>query len=313
MSPSLRVDFHVPLVRNRKWMTRRWSDTGSAASVERMSARGEQAESGAADARPADSTPSARGTQTVGTDATGHLDSSTQDWVGPLEENVPLRLLILSDVRLYREGMCETLERRPRFGAVRAAADLASALEIKGKLRPDVVIVDMATRNSLDAIRAIRQDDPGAVIVGFGVDEVEGEVLACAEAGLAGYVPSDASLDDLVERVSSILRGELLCAPRMAAALFRRLELRDSQVRPAPLGAILTPREREVLRLIDDGLSNKEIAVTLQIEVSTVKNHVHNLLEKLHVRSRMQAAANLGHHLGVRQRALAVASSATLD
>jgi DNA-binding NarL/FixJ family response regulator len=144
------------------------------------------------------------------------------------------------------------------------------------------------------AIRALRERRPGTPIVGFGVEEVEGEVLACAEAGLAGYVPCDASLDDLVMRIQSVFRGELMCPPRIAASLFRRLESASANAAPAATALALTSREREVLTLIGGGLSNKEIAGRLNIEVSTVKNHVHNLLEKLQVTSRAQAAARLG-------------------
>src|SRR5262249_10913963 len=146
---------------------------------------------------------------------------------------------------------------------------------------------------------------PQVRVIGFGVEEIEGEILACAEAGLAGYVPCDASLDDLVVRVESVLRGELLCTPRMAATLFHRLETQAGNGRGEPQAVALTAREREVLRLIDGGLSNKEIAVRLRIEVSTVKNHVHKVLEKLNVTSRAQAAARLGTHVSSRQRGLA--------
>jgi two-component system, NarL family, nitrate/nitrite response regulator NarL len=223
------------------------------------------------------------------------------------------RLLIVADVRLYREGMRDSLASRPQFGAVIAAASEDEALRLLPDFEPDVVIVDMATRKSLEIVRVIRRADSRPYIVGFGVEEVEGEVLACAEAGLAGYVPCDASLDDLVARVSRIMRGELLVAPRMAAAIFRRLELREPLAESHGVAEVLTAREREVLRLIDGGLSNKEIAVRLNIEVSTVKNHVHNLFEKLHVTSRMQAAAHLGSHLSVRQRTLELASNTRLD
>ena len=193
------------------------------------------------------------------------------------------------------------------------AGDQAETILLISDLQPDVVIIDMATRQSLDVVRSIRRADPRIRVVGFGVQEVEGEILACAEAGLAGYVPCEASLDELVERTLRIMRGELLCTPRMAAAMFRSLELRKSAYDEGGIGAVLTAREREVLRLIDGGLSNKEIASSLHIEVSTVKNHVHNLLEKLHVTSRMQAAAQLGSHLTVRQRVLGLASQSDLD
>ena len=227
--------------------------------------------------------------------------------------NGSLRLLIVADVRLYREGMRDSLAQRPQFSLVATAADADEALRLAVEIQPDVVIVDMATRQSLGVARNIRERAPDLYVVGFGVEEIEGEILACAEAGLAGYVPCDASLDDLCARIEGIVRGELLCTPRMAAAMFRRLELRPQANLPQAHGLVLTAREREVLKLIDGGLSNKEIATSLHIEVSTVKNHVHNLLEKLHVTSRMQAAAHLGSHLSVRQRGLVRAAYVDLD
>ena len=223
----------------------------------------------------------------------------------PLVPNAP-RVLLVADVRLYREGIHASLSKLPQFSVIGAAANVEEALRIAANAHPEIVIVDMATRQSLTVVRRIRQHLPDAHIVGFGVDEVEGEVLACAEAGLAGYVPCEASLDELVLRVESVHRGELLCTPRMAATLFRRLELREHAEDSPPQAVVLTAREREVLRLVDGGLSNKEIALKLNIEVSTVKNHVHNVLDKLNVTSRMQAAARLGTHVSVRQRGLAV-------
>lgn len=216
----------------------------------------------------------------------------------------PPHVMIIADVRLYREGIHASLSNRPQFSVMGAASTLEEALRLTRETHPDVVIVDMATRDSLIVVRTIRQHLPDAHVVGFGVEEVEGEVLACAEAGLAAYVPCDASLDDLVTRVESVLRGELLCTPRMAATLFRRLEQREQADGPQPQAVVLTGREREVLRLVEGGLSNKEIAVQLHIEVSTVKHHVHNVLDKLQVKSRLQAAARLGTHVAFRQRGL---------
>jgi DNA-binding NarL/FixJ family response regulator len=107
-----------------------------------------------------------------------------------------------------------------------------------------------------------------------------------------GYVPRDASADELVRTVRSVARGELPCSPRIAAMLFRELATMDAAV-PAPALASLTYREREVVALVDRGLSNKEIAAELGIELPTVKNHVHRVLEKLDVRGRSAAAARM--------------------
>jgi two-component system nitrate/nitrite response regulator NarL len=218
-----------------------------------------------------------------------------------------LRTVIVADVRLYREGMHANLATRENVTVVGAASNLADALRLIATSTPDIVVIDMATRQSLETIRAMRREAPAVLIVAFAVEELEGEILACAEAGVAAYVPCEGSLDDLVTTMERVQRGELLCSPRMAATLFRRLELLSSSRREQPAATLLTSREREVLAMIDGGLSNKEIAVLLHLEISTVKHHVHNVFEKLHVSSRTQAAATLGGHVPTRQRSRAVA------
>jgi DNA-binding NarL/FixJ family response regulator len=152
----------------------------------------------------------------------------------------------------------------------------------------------MAMPDSLAAVRELAAMPAHAKIVAFAVAEVDEVVLACAEAGVASYVPRDASIEDLVASVHRAARGEMLCSPRIAATLFRRVAALAAEVQPAAAAAVLlTRREREIVELIDGGLSNKEIAQRLSIEVATVKNHVHNLLEKLHVHRRGQAAARV--------------------
>lgn len=209
----------------------------------------------------------------------------------PLDNSV--RLLIVADVRLYREGILTSLSNRPPLLVVGAAATLEEALRLTASLSPHVVIIDMATRGRTSIVRGIRDAAPCVSIVGFGVEEIESEILACAEAGLSGYIPCDASIDELVTCIVSVCRGELRCTPRVAATLFRHLEVHDIGD-PRVERHVLTGREREVLGLIEQGLSNKEIALRLHIEVSTVKNHVHNVLEKLQVPSRLHAARRSG-------------------
>ena len=141
-------------------------------------------------------------------------------------------------------------------------------------------------------MRALRDARPDAHVVALGVPEDESEVIACAEAGAAGLVTLEGSLDDLEAMLESVGRGETLCSPRVAAALLRRVAaLADDHA--ASGHARLTAREREIVQLVDRGLSNKEIARELQIELTTVKNHVHNILDKLHVRRRADAAARV--------------------
>jgi two-component system, NarL family, nitrate/nitrite response regulator NarL len=126
----------------------------------------------------------------------------------------------------------------------------------------------------------------------LGVGDSDIEVLACARAGAAGFLPLESGPSELVAAIESIRRDELVCSPHVAALLFR------GQAKRAPglAGAEtthLTAREAEVLALIDRGLSNKEIAAQLSLSLTTVKNHVHRILEKLHVRRRGAAAARV--------------------
>jgi two-component system, NarL family, nitrate/nitrite response regulator NarL len=209
----------------------------------------------------------------------------------PAHANGKISLLVVADVRLHREGLSSTLDRRQNLTVVGRAADRDAALKLLGWTCPDVVVLEMATRDSLEIVRAIGHEAPSVKIVAFAVEELDSEILACADAGVAGWVPRAGSVDDLVAAIESADREELLCSPRMAAKLFRRLAS-FSRVVPKPQrNSPLTRREREIFALIERGLSNKEIARHLNIEVATVKNHVHSILGKLQVTTRGEAAA----------------------
>ena len=199
---------------------------------------------------------------------------------------------IVSDVRLYREGIAQSLASREEIVVVGTAYDEASAIKLCRKLGRDVLLLDMATAGALAIIRRLADEFPKAKLVAFAIDEVEHDVIACAEAGVVGYVPRTASLEDLITVVESASRDELICSPRVASGLLRRVAAKSGAGGHAA-AATLTRREREIWQLLERGLANKEIASELGIEVTTAKNHVHNLLAKLKVTSRAEAAALL--------------------
>jgi two-component system, NarL family, nitrate/nitrite response regulator NarL len=196
---------------------------------------------------------------------------------------------IVADVRLYREGLAGSLSTCPRLVVVGTCANRTDAREHVPRLRPDVVLVDVATRGSLELIRDLRADAPGCKVLAFAVEEIAEDIIECAEAGAAGFVTADASIDELVTAIQGVAQAELVCSPRIAAQLFGRIS--EGGGRCAFETRSLTSREREVLECIRQGKSNKEIAQTLHIAEPTVKNHVHNLLDKLDVTTRAQAAA----------------------
>ncbi len=202
-----------------------------------------------------------------------------------------ISVLIVADIRLYREGLAQALEGETGFHLAGTAEDPAKAIAELRAQHIDLALVDMAMAASGSVIRAIRGLAPDVKVVALSVAETESDVCACAEAGVAGYVPRQASLTDLLATLESAARGEAVCSPRMAAGLIRRVAALASSQPPVITPLNLTPREREILRLLDDGLTNKEIARRLGIEVATVKNHVHNILEKLQVHRRGEAAA----------------------
>jgi len=202
-----------------------------------------------------------------------------------------IRVLIVADIRLYREGLADTLARREGLQVAGTAGSRDDAIAALDECHPDVVLVDMAMLEGQATARALLEQVPHTRVVVLAVPELERDVLNCAELGVSGLVPRDASLDELVVTLECATRGEVRCSPRMAGAILRRLATLVAERGAARVDVSLTTREREVIELIDRGLSNKEIARRIGRSVPTVKQHVHNILEKLQVHRRGEAAA----------------------
>ncbi len=204
-----------------------------------------------------------------------------------------IRTVVVSDIRLYREGLADALERSGRCEVVASAADVFGAIAETKAHRPDVVLLDLALLDADEAVAALAGGDPPVKVVALGVREVPSEVIALAEAGVAGYGTRDTTLDELADVVESVARGEMVCTPRIAALLLQRVAAVAARDRDPRDDERLTRRENEIVELIDEGLSNKQIAQRLSIEVATVKNHVHRILDKLGVHGRAAAAAQV--------------------
>jgi two-component system, NarL family, nitrate/nitrite response regulator NarL len=202
-----------------------------------------------------------------------------------------IRVLIVNDSPLYREGLAHVLGTFENVSVVGAVASPDEILARVADFHPDVILVQLTGHQGPAALRSIGDAAPDAKVVALGVPNADQSILACAEAGAAGYHLQHESLEDLVATIETVARGEVMCSPRIAATLFRRIGELAAERRAWAAQARLTPRELEIVDLIDRGLSNKEIALCLSVEVRTVKNHVHNILEKLHVQRRGEAAA----------------------
>jgi two-component system nitrate/nitrite response regulator NarL len=205
-----------------------------------------------------------------------------------------VRMLVVTEIRLYREGVAAALRALPDVELAVEAQDAAEAVVSARSHELDVVLLDMTLDDTAGLIRSLLVARPKAHVVALGVPEDGPEVVACAEAGISGYVSREASLDDLAEALRCTLRGEAPCPARVAAGLLDHIA-RQARLRSAVTSTTqLTPREAEVLRLLETGLTNKQIARSLDLQVSTVKNHVHHILAKFGAGARSELAR--AHH-----------------
>jgi two-component system, NarL family, nitrate/nitrite response regulator NarL len=202
-----------------------------------------------------------------------------------------LRVLFVHPVRAYREAVALALHAGAGFD-VSTAERLARHRALPGG-PPDVVLVDVAAHDAPPRVREACFHFPGLPVVALGTGQNAGEVVPVLEAGAAGYLTREDPLAALADTLAAVARGEMPASRTVAAALGRRVAELAGARRGAPALARLTAREGAILELIAEGLSNKEIARRLGVRPLTVKNHVHNLLQKLEVRRRGEAAALL--------------------
>ncbi|MBX6376964.1 MAG: response regulator transcription factor [Clostridia bacterium] len=215
---------------------------------------------------------------------------------------MPVRILVVDDHPVVREGITAMVGREPDFRVVGEAGAGREALALAAALRPDVVLVDLRLPDieGPDLIRRLAAEVPGTrclVLTTFDDDERIREALA---AGAVGYLLKDAHREDLFRAIRAAARGETVLHPAVAARLVRQV-LRPERDVPAgsePPLEPLTKRELQVLELVARGLANKEIAVALGLEESTVKSHVAHILQKLGVSSRT-AAVTRAHQAGL--------------
>ena len=201
-----------------------------------------------------------------------------------------IRIFIADDNRLLREGLASMLAEIDDITVLGMASSGSQALDQIKQLLPDVALVDigMPDKDGLDVTQTLHKDLPNIKVIILGMPDLTDEIMACIEAGAAGYVLKEASFECLVESIRSVQRGESFCSPRMAASLFSRVaELAGERISEG--SEKLTSREVEIINKIADGLSNKEIAAQLYIEEQTVKNHIHNILDKLQLHNRLEA------------------------
>ena len=195
--------------------------------------------------------------------------------------------LIISEIRFLCEGLAEILGRVQGIHVCGQVATLAKALAHVATNSPDIILLDAAFPGGTSAVAPLAAASPAALIIALALAETEAAVVSWAEAGVAGYIPNTASAAEVVAMIEQISRGEQPCPSRVAGSLLRRIAT-GRPIPAQPVIPVLTRRETQILRLIGDGLSNKDIARRLGITLGTTKSHVHNVLGKLSFQRRSQ-------------------------
>ena len=209
-------------------------------------------------------------------------------------------ILIEYDNRVVRDGIALLLSQTPGFEVLEYPSQETDDKE--KRLGGVDVVLAISESDGRHQIQKIKDKYPDAKVIIMGMLGTEKESLEYIEAGASGYIQPDGSLDHLIETVGKVHQGEASCPPDILARLFERIAALSSQMQIVQINELssLTQRELQILRLIADGCSNKEIAADLRLELQTVKNHVHNILEKLQVHNRHEAVSyTRKHHLFV--------------
>jgi len=201
-------------------------------------------------------------------------------------------VLVVDDHALFRDGLVRALKAEGDLEVVGESPDGLDAIERASALQPDVILMDvrMPGASGIEATRRIRAAQPAVKIVMLTVSDEEEDLFASIRAGASGYLLKEASSEEIAGAVRAATAGQSVISPPMAARLVNEFNVLTGRLEAEHDGRRLTDRELEVLRLIARGMSNKDIASELVIAENTVRNHVRNILEKLQVRSRVEAA-----------------------
>jgi DNA-binding NarL/FixJ family response regulator len=209
-----------------------------------------------------------------------------------------LRILLVDDHDLFRKGIGRLIDSQPDLEVVGEAQDGKEGLEQARALDPDVILMDieMPQWNGVEATRRIKLERPAIRVVMLTVSDEDENLFAAIRAGASGYLLKSVKPEELFRRLRGVLRGEAAISPVMAAKILQEFARLD-QSTPTPRSIEgLSPRETEVLGLVAKGLTNREIGEQLHIAENTVKNHLRNILDKLHLSNRAQAAAFAVRH-----------------
>jgi two-component system response regulator DegU len=204
-------------------------------------------------------------------------------------------ILVIEDNRLLRDGIAAILKKQPDMQVVGAAGNGENILLMLNKVKPNIVLLDLGLRNqnSLQIVKLSKEHLPEAKIIVMDLIPLQADVLEFVEAGVSGFILKDAGIDEFLNTIRSVYQGTKVLPLHLTGSLFSQIvehavngskqSIIDDSIR-------MTKRERQVIEMISDGSTNKEIAQKLRLSTYTVKSHVHNILEKLTLNTRVQIA-----------------------
>ena len=206
-----------------------------------------------------------------------------------------ISILIIEDNRVLRDGIAAILKKQPDMHVVATFGNGENILLMMGKLKPNLVLLDLGLRNqnSLQIVKLTKQHFPGTKIIVMDLIPLQTDVFEFVQAGVSGFILKDASIAEFLKTIRSVYQGLQVLPPHLTGSLFSQIvEHAINGSKPSAIieSVRMTKRERQVIELISDGFTNKEIAQKLHLSTYTVKSHVHNILEKLALNTRVQIA-----------------------
>ncbi|MGA9363463.1 MAG: response regulator transcription factor [Bacteroidota bacterium] len=206
-----------------------------------------------------------------------------------------IRIFLVDDNRILRDGIAAMMNAQADMKVVAASGGSGDTLLQVGNVRPQVILIDLGLRNQngLRVVGSVRKKYPEVKVIGMGLIPTQEDIVEFVQAGASGFILKDATMKDLLGTIRSVAAGAKILPPPLTGSLFSHVIEQALKKGKGKLteAVRMTKREREVIALIAEGLSNKEIAQRLSIATYTVKSHVHNIMEKLALHTRLQIAA----------------------
>lgn len=205
-----------------------------------------------------------------------------------------IRLLLIEDNRLLRDGILGVLKPHKDIVVIAASGDGKHTIQKIRVLKPNVILLDLGLRsqNSLQVVEIMKKDFPEAKIIVMDLAPVQADILQYVKAGANGFILKDASLNDFLITIRSVAEGSTVLPALLVDSLFSQIvdhAVRESKSKLKE-AVLMTKREREVIGLLSEGMSNKEIGQKIHISMYTVKSHIHNIMEKLALHTRLEIA-----------------------